>query len=57
MMQQAKENLIRRRETHLDQLADKLTEKRIQAVIKPILTGESPGNSLPTIWIIQPIWV
>ena len=35
----AKENLILRRETHLDQLADKLTEDRVRRVIAPLLTG------------------
>jgi hypothetical protein len=37
----AKENLILRRETHLDQLADKLREERVRRVIEPILVGES----------------
>jgi len=39
MMKQAKENLILRRETHLDQLADKLIEERVKQVITPLLTG------------------
>jgi len=44
---QAKENLISRRETHLDQLADKLREKRVQRVIEPILYAEEkPKNIL-----------
>jgi hypothetical protein len=43
MMDQAKENLILRRETHLDQLADKLREERVRRVIEPILVGESFG--------------
>ena len=37
---QAKENLILRRETHLDQLADKLAEERVRRVIEPLLTGK-----------------
>ncbi|MCX6674743.1 MAG: hypothetical protein NTY37_13305 [Methanothrix sp.] len=37
---QAKENLIARRETHLDQLADKLKEERVRRVVQPILMGE-----------------
>lgn len=37
---EAKENLILRRETHLDQLADKLSEDRVRRVIEPILVGE-----------------
>ena len=38
--QEAKESLIQRRETHLDQLADKLQEPRVRRVIEPILLGE-----------------
>ena len=36
MIQQAKEQLILRRETHLDQLADKLQEERVRRVIEPV---------------------
>lgn len=36
---EAKENLILRRETHLDQLVDKLQEERVQRVIEPVLAG------------------
>jgi len=39
-MQTAGQNLIHRRETHIDQLIDKLEEKRVQKVIEPILLGE-----------------
>jgi hypothetical protein len=46
MVNQAKENLILRRETHLDQLADKLQEVRIQRVVEPILAGESVAGRL-----------
>ncbi|MBM3239270.1 AAA family ATPase [Candidatus Poribacteria bacterium] len=38
---QAKEELILRRDTHLDSLIDKLREERVKRVIIPILTGES----------------
>lgn len=38
-IEQAKENLIQRRETHLDQLADKLREERVRRVIQPLLAG------------------
>ena len=41
MIQQAKENLILRRETHLDQLTDKLREPRVRRVVEPILQGEA----------------
>jgi hypothetical protein len=41
----AKENLILRRETHLDQLTDKLKEPRVHNVIGPLLQGvELPNN-------------
>jgi AAA-like domain len=41
----AKENLILRRETHLDQLTDKLQEPRVHNVIGPLLQGtELPNN-------------
>ena len=36
---EAKEQLILRRETHLDQLADKLKEERMQRVVEPLLSG------------------
>ncbi len=37
----AKENLIKARVTHLDQLVDKLKEERVRRVISPILEGAS----------------
>lgn len=43
-MAQAKENLILRRETHLDQLADKLREERVRRVISPMLEGGGMEN-------------
>lgn len=39
MFIEAKEQLILSRQTHLDQLADKLKEKRVRDVIQPMLTG------------------
>lgn len=44
----AKENLILRRETHLDQLTDKLREPRVRHVIEPILAGTTEPELLPT---------
>ncbi|MBF0119906.1 MAG: ATP-binding protein [Desulfobacterales bacterium] len=45
MIFQAKENLILRRETHLDQLVDKLREERVHSVISAILSGiEDPKD-------------
>ena len=35
----AREQLIRRREIHLDQLADKLKEDRVRRVVEPLLSG------------------
>ncbi|MDE2831846.1 MAG: ATP-binding protein [Gemmatimonadota bacterium] len=35
----AQEQLILRRETHLDQLADKLQEDRVRRVVEPLLSG------------------
>ncbi len=47
MVDQAKENLISRRETHLDQLADKLREERVRRVIEPVLAGKVGPRELP----------
>jgi len=44
---EAKEALILRRETHLDQLADKLREARVRRVIEPILAGDADPELLP----------
>ena len=43
-IEQAKENLILRRVTHLDQLADKLREARVRRVIEPMLAGAALGE-------------
>lgn len=40
LVNEAKEALILRRETHLDQLTEKLQEERVQRVIEPLLAGE-----------------
>jgi hypothetical protein len=45
MLDQAKENLIIRRETHLDQLMDKLQEERVIRVLGPILEGKALSQS------------
>lgn len=47
MVSQAAENLILRRETHLNQLTDKLKEERVRRVIQPILTGEPDPENIP----------
>jgi len=48
LVTEAKEHLIRRRETHLDQLVDKLKEERVRRVIEPMLTGEVFEQSFRT---------
>jgi predicted nuclease of predicted toxin-antitoxin system len=47
MINRAKENLILRRDTHLDQLADKLVEERVRRVIEPILAGSQGPQRIP----------
>ncbi len=55
MLLDAKEYLIERRETHLDQLADKLAEERVRRVIEPILAGSTAPDLIPTddIWYVR----
>ncbi len=44
----AKDVLIKRRDTHIDSLADKLREPRVRPIIEAIITGETnPGNIQP----------
>ena len=46
-MRQARESLILRRDTHLDQLADKLREPRVKRVIEPMLQGSELPVDVP----------
>jgi hypothetical protein len=46
-IEQAKENLILGRVTHLDQLADKLREDRVRRVIEPMLAGRTLEDAAP----------
>lgn len=46
MVVEAKEKIILRRETHLDQLVDKLDEERVQRVISPMLQGRNLDTSV-----------
>lgn len=46
MVTEAKERIILRRETHLDQLTDKLQEERVQKVIGPMLQGGTLGRQV-----------
>jgi type II secretory pathway predicted ATPase ExeA len=41
---QAKEILIRRQDTHLDSLAERLREDRVKAIIQPMLAGQEMGD-------------
>jgi DNA polymerase III delta prime subunit len=47
MIQRAKEALILRRVTHLDQLADKLREPRVRRVVEAILVGSERPTDIP----------
>jgi hypothetical protein len=44
MFEAAKWELIIRRDTHIDQLADKLREERVRRVVEPILKGTNSKN-------------
>jgi len=44
---QAKEVLIVRQDTHLDSLAERLREPRVRSIIEPMLAGQSLGNIPP----------
>jgi hypothetical protein len=44
---EAKETLILRRETHLDSLIERLNEDRVRRVIEPMLAGEQIGKLPP----------
>jgi hypothetical protein len=44
IIEQAKQRLIERQDTHLDSLAERLREPRVRAVIEPILSGDSLLN-------------
>ena len=44
----AQEQLILRRETHLDQLADKLQEARVRRVVEPLLSGGEADKEAST---------
>ena len=43
----ARDELIARRETHLDQLTDKLQEERVRRVIEPLLSGAPAPETIP----------
>ena len=45
LINQAKEILIKRQDTHLDSLAERLRESRVKAIIQPILSGLELGDT------------
>lgn len=47
LISQARDVLVQRQDTHLDSLAERLREPRVQAIIEPILAGTTPAE-LPT---------
>ncbi|MGF1522981.1 MAG: ATP-binding protein [Leptolyngbyaceae cyanobacterium] len=46
-LEEAKEILIQRRDTHIDSLASILREDRVRAIVEPILAGQDLGNVPP----------
>ena len=48
IIEQAKETLISRRDTHLDVLIDRLSEPRVRLVIEPILLGQTLPTNIPS---------
>jgi hypothetical protein len=48
LIEQSKEALILRRDTHLHQLVETLKEDRVRRVIEPMLAGELNGDQIPT---------
>ena len=44
MVDEARDILIRRQDTHLDSLIERLREPRVQAIIEPMLAGEELGD-------------
>jgi hypothetical protein len=44
-IQEAKEILIRRQDTHLDSLGERLREPRVRAIIEPMLAGQDLGET------------
>ena len=47
VIQRAREQLILRRDTHLDQLTDKLQEERVHGIIAPLLRGADTPTAFP----------
>ncbi|KJJ85712.1 hypothetical protein OMAG_000420, partial [Candidatus Omnitrophus magneticus] len=51
----AKENLIKRRDTHLDSLLDKLKEPRVKNIVISIINGDSRvyDNFKDDLWYVM----
>ena len=47
VIHETREQLILRRETHLDQLTDKLQEERVRRVVEPLLSGNTDPETIP----------
>jgi len=47
MIAQAKDNIILRRETHIDQLVDKLQEERVKRITEPLVAGSEVKRNRP----------
>jgi hypothetical protein len=44
LLNQARDRLVQRQDTHLDSLAERLREPRVRAVIEPVLAGTVPAE-------------
>jgi len=45
-VKQAVQTLIKRRDTHIDSLMERLTEARVQRIVEPVIVGENQGYSV-----------
>ena len=45
-IEQAVQNIILRRDTHIDSLMERLKEERVQHIVEPVILGESKGYDL-----------
>jgi hypothetical protein len=48
LLEDARERLIERRDTHLDQLSALLEQERVRRVIEPILAGDDDASKVPS---------
>ena len=45
-VEQAVQTIILRRDTHIDSLMERLTEKRVQRIVEPVIVGKNQGYSV-----------